>query len=67
MKHAIQLPLISFRGKRYFVDVRLGEIREVDVLTTIPFTELEKIATPREIITLVGAIADYYHSVEEAM
>ncbi len=60
MNHPIQLPMVTFRGKRYFVDVRLRELREVDVLAPLSFREYEQIATPGEIATLKGSIQEYY-------
>ncbi len=56
--------MITFRGKRYFVDVRLEELREVHVFAPFPFEEFEKIATPEEMATLIGAILEYYHQFE---
>ncbi len=52
--------MITFRGKRYFVDVRLEELREVDVFAPFPFQEFQKIATPDEIALLIDAIHEYY-------
>jgi hypothetical protein len=60
MKRPIQLPMITFRGKRYFADVRLGELREVDVLATLSFQEFGQIATPKELDILIAAIHAYY-------
>ncbi len=51
--------MITFRGKRYFVDVRLGELREIDVLAPLPFHEFGKIATPEELALLIVAIHEY--------
>jgi hypothetical protein len=57
--------MVTFRGRRYFVDVRLGELREVDILTPLPFEEFERTATSEELAMLVVAVFDYYRQFEE--
>jgi len=36
-----ELPRIRFKGKEYFVDFRLGEMRDVETALPIKFTELK--------------------------
>ena len=62
MKHAIQLPSISFRGLRWFVDVRLEELRQADTgnYTPLLFEDFEKEASESEWEDLIEAIFIYF-------
>lgn len=37
-----ELPRITYKGKQYFVDFRLGELRDVRTAMPIKFTELKQ-------------------------
>lgn len=39
---ATKLPIITYKGKKYFVDFRLGEIRNIKTAKPIRFTKLRE-------------------------
>jgi hypothetical protein len=61
MKEPIQLSIIYFRGHRWYVDVRLEELRKADSwdITPLKFEEFEKQASEAEWEDLIEAILSY--------
>jgi hypothetical protein len=61
MKHPIQLPIICFRGVRWYVDVRLEELRKTDSwdITPLKFEDFEQQASESEWEDLIEAIFSY--------
>lgn len=37
-----RLPIITYKGKKYFVDFRLGELRDIKTANAIKFTALKE-------------------------
>jgi hypothetical protein len=68
MKTPIQLPIINYRGLRWYVDVRLEELRQADTgdLTPLRFEDFETQATEAEWEDLVEAIFSYIQDRSEA-
>ena len=63
MRCPIRLPIIVFRGLRWFVDVRLEELRQADTgeFTPLSFEDFEQLASETEYEDLIEAIINYYH------
>jgi hypothetical protein len=61
MKHPIHLPIIRFRGVRWYVDVRLEELRKADSwdITPLKFEDFEQQASESEWEDLIEAIFNY--------
>ena len=61
MKHPIQLPIICLRGVRWYVDVRLEELRKADSwdITPLKFEDFEQQASESEWEDLIEAILSY--------
>ena len=61
MKHPIQLPIVFFRGHRWYVDVRLEELRKADSwdITPLKFEDFERQATEAQWEDLIEAIFSY--------
>jgi hypothetical protein len=61
MKAPIQLPIIHFRGQRWYVDVRLEELRKADSwdITPLKFEDFEHQALESEWEDLIEAIFSY--------
>ena len=69
MKQAIELPTICFRGLRWFVDVRLEELRQADTgnYTPLSFEGFEKEASEGEWQDLIEAILIYFDARKNAL
>jgi len=61
MRAPIQLPIICFRSHRWYVDVRLEELRKADFwdITPLKFEDFERQATEPEWEDLIEAIFSY--------
>ena len=61
MKAPIQLPVIWFHGVRWYVDVRLEELRRADTwdITPLRFEDFEQQASESEWENLIEAIFSY--------
>ena len=61
MRAPIQLPIIIFRGVRWYVDVRLEELRKADSwdITPLKFEDFEQQSTEAEWEDLIEAIFSY--------